>query len=42
VEAAIPPSLKNLLLSVVAGATVLTVIGVAVSTISQFDQVSRK
>mmetsp|Transcript_27985 Transcript_27985/g.70329 ORF Transcript_27985/g.70329 Transcript_27985/m.70329 type:complete len:110 (-) Transcript_27985:104-433(-) len=41
-EAAIPPSLKNLLLSVVAGASVLGVIVVAVSTVSQFDQVNRK
>ncbi|XP_024376667.1 uncharacterized protein [Physcomitrium patens] len=44
-EAAQPgvsPSLKNLLLSVVAGGTVLTVIGVAVAGVSTFDPVKRK
>lgn len=44
-EAAQPgvsPSLKNLLLSVVAGGTVLTAIGVAVAGVSTFDPVKRK
>jgi len=44
-EAAQPgvsPSLKNLLLSVVAGGSVLTVIGVAVAGVSTFDPVKRK
>jgi len=41
-EAAIPPSLKNLLLSVVAGGAVLTAIVVAISGVAQFDQVTRK
>lgn len=44
-EAAQPgvsPSLKNLLLSVVAGGVVLTVIGVAIAGVSTFDPVKRK
>ena len=44
-EAAQPgvsPSLKNLLLSVVAGGFVLTVLGVAVAGVSTFDPVKRK
>ncbi|XP_024379315.1 uncharacterized protein [Physcomitrium patens] len=44
-EAAQPgvsPSLKNLLLSVVAGGVVVTVIGVAVAGVSTFDPVKRK
>eukprot|EP00355_Strombidium_rassoulzadegani_P010619 CAMPEP_0168620204 /NCGR_PEP_ID=MMETSP0449_2-20121227/7008_1 /TAXON_ID=1082188 /ORGANISM="Strombidium rassoulzadegani, Strain ras09" /LENGTH=110 /DNA_ID=CAMNT_0008661185 /DNA_START=75 /DNA_END=407 /DNA_ORIENTATION=+ len=40
-EAALPPSLKNLLLSVVAGGVVLGAIFTAVSAVAQFDQVSR-
>ena len=38
----ISPSLRNLLLSVVAGGTVLTVIGVAVAGVSTFDPDKRK
>lgn len=38
----ISPSLKNLLLSVVAGGTVLTVIAVVVAGVSTFDPVKRK
>jgi hypothetical protein len=41
-EAAITPSLKNTLLSVVAGAIVLAAIGVAVVGVSTFDKVNRK
>ncbi|EEH53907.1 photosystem II PsbX protein, chloroplast precursor [Micromonas pusilla CCMP1545] len=41
-EAAITPSLKNTLLSVVAGGIVLAAIGVAVVGVSTFDKVSRK
>lgn len=41
-EAAVTPSLKNLLLSVVAGGTILFVIFGAVSVVAQFDPVSRK
>lgn len=44
-EAASPgvsPSLKNLLLSVVAGGVVLTVLGVAVAGVSTFDPVKRR
>lgn len=41
-EAAVTPSLKNLLYSVVAGGTVLVAIFGAVSLVAQFDPVSRK
>ena len=44
-EAASPgvsPSLKNLLLSVVAGGVVLVAIGAAVAGVSTFDPVQRK
>uniref|UniRef100_A0A061SNQ7 Photosystem II PsbX n=1 Tax=Tetraselmis sp. GSL018 TaxID=582737 RepID=A0A061SNQ7_9CHLO len=40
-EAAVPPSLKNLLLSVVAGGVVVGLIAGAVSFVANFDQVSR-
>ena len=39
-EAAVSPSLKNLLNSVVAGGVVLAVIAGAVTAVSNFDQVS--
>ena len=38
----ISPSLKNLLLSVVAGGTVLTAIAVAIAGFATFDPVKRK
>lgn len=38
----ISPSLKNLLLSVVAGGVVLSAIGVAVAGVSTFDPVKRR
>lgn len=44
-EAAAPgvsPSLKNLLLSVVAGGVVLSVIGIAIAGVSTFDPVKRR
>jgi hypothetical protein len=41
-EAAVSPSLKNLLTSVVAGAVVLAGIAGAVTAVSSFDQISRK
>ena len=41
-EAAITPSLKNPLLSVVAGGVVLGAIAAAVIGVSSFDKVSRK
>lgn len=41
-EASITPSLKNTLLSVVAGGVVLAAIAVAVIGVSSFDKVSRK
>uniref|UniRef100_A0A6U0CI81 Photosystem II PsbX n=1 Tax=Ostreococcus sp. 'lucimarinus' TaxID=242159 RepID=A0A6U0CI81_9CHLO len=41
-EAAITPSLKNTLLSVVAGGVVLGAIAAAVIGVSSFDKVSRK
>lgn len=44
-EAAAPgvsPSLKNLLLSVVAGGVVLTAIGVAIAGVATFDPVKRR
>ena len=41
-EAAVTPSLKNLLLSVVAGGTVLVGLFGAVTLVAQFDPVNRK
>lgn len=41
-DAAVSPSLKNLLLSVAAGATVVGAIVVAISGVAQFDQIARK
>lgn len=41
-EAAVTPSLKNLLNSVVAGGLVLGAIALAISTVSSFDPVNRK
>jgi hypothetical protein len=41
-EAAMTPSLKNTLLSVVAGGVVLGAIAAAVIGVSSFDKVSRK
>lgn len=41
-EAAVTPSLKNLLNSVIAGGLVLTVIATAVSAVSNFDSIERK
>lgn len=41
-EAAMTPSLKNTLLSVVAGGIVLAAIAAAVIGVSTFDKVSRK
>jgi len=41
-EAAVTPSLKNLLNSVVAGGVVLGAIVAAVSAVSSFDTISRK
>lgn len=41
-EAAVTPSLKNLLNSVVAGGVVLGLIAAAVTAVSSFDPVSRK
>ena len=41
-EAAVTPSLKNLLNSLVAGGVVLGTIAVAVSAVSSFDPVNRK
>ena len=41
-EAAITPSLKNTLLSVVAGGVVLGAIAAAVIGVSSFDKVTRK
>jgi hypothetical protein len=41
-EAAVTPSLKNLLNSVVAGGVVLGLIVFAVTTVSTFDTISRK
>eukprot|EP00898_Chlorokybus_atmophyticus_P002622 jgi/Chlat1/3360/Chrsp23S03714 len=38
----VTPSLKNLLLSVLAGGTVLALIAVAVGGVSSFDQVKRR
>lgn len=40
-EAAVTPSLKNFLLSLVAGATVLAGIAGAVTAVSNFDPVKR-
>ena len=40
--AAVSPSLKNLLLSVLAGGSVLVVIAVGVVAVSSFDKVTRK
>lgn len=41
-EAAVSPSLKNLLLSVLAGGTVLAGIAVAIVAVSSFDKVVRR
>jgi len=41
-EAAVTPSLKNTLLSIVAGGVVLGAIAAAVIGVSSFDKVSRK
>jgi len=41
-EAAVSPSLKNLLLSVLAGGSVLAIIAVAVVAVSSFDKVVRR
>ena len=41
-EAAVTPSLKNTLLSIVAGGVVLGAIAAAVIGVSSFDTVSRK
>lgn len=41
-EAAVTPSLKNLLYSVVAGGTVLVALFGAVTLVAQFDPVNRK
>lgn len=41
-EASVTPSLRNTLLSVVAGGVVLAAIAVAVIGVSSFDKVSRK
>lgn len=41
-EAAMTPSLKNTLLSVVAGGIVLAAIGAAVIGVSTFDKIGRK
>lgn len=41
-EAAVTPSLKNLLLSVLAGGVVLAVIATAIIGVSSFDKVTRK
>lgn len=41
-DAAVTPSLKNLLLSVLAGGTVLAGIAVAIVGVSTFDKVTRK
>ena len=41
-EAAVTPSLKNTLLSVVAGGLVLGAIGAAVVGVSTFDKIGRK
>ena len=41
-EAAMTPSLKNTLLSVVAGGIVLAAIGAAVVGVSTFDKIGRK
>lgn len=41
-EAAVTPSLKNTLLSVVAGGLVLGAIGAAVVGVSAFDKIGRK
>ena len=41
-RAAVSPSLKNLLLSVLAGGSVLVLIAVAVVGVSTFDKVTRK
>ena len=41
-EAAVTPSLKNLLSSVLAGGTVLVAIGAGVTFVSNFDQIKRR
>jgi|TARA_B110000483_G_scaffold220838_1_gene276297 hypothetical protein len=41
-EAAVTPSLKNTLLSVVAGGLILGAIGAAVVGVSTFDKIGRK
>ena len=41
-EAAVTPSLKNLLNSVIAGGVVLVAIAGAVSAVSNFDSIERK
>lgn len=41
-EAAVTPSLKNLLSSVVAGGVVLGAIAVGITAVSTFDTISRK
>jgi hypothetical protein len=41
-EAAVTPSLKNLLNSVIAGAVVLGIIAAAVTAVSAFDPLTRK
>lgn len=41
-EAAVTPSLKNLLNSVVAGGVVLGLIAAAITAVSSFDPVNRK
>lgn len=42
VQPGVSPSLKNLLLSVVAGGVVLLAIGVAIAGVSTFDPVKRR
>ena len=41
-EAAITPSLKNLLNSVIAGGTILVAIAGAITFVSNFDQIKRR
>lgn len=41
-EAAVTPSLKNLLQSVLAGGTILVLLFGAVSVVAQFDTIARK